>query len=310
MPFTAQTLRSLRAWQCLLALLLMLICCAGRSADVTPTVFRYQAAEGNLDGRKAFVKEALQLALEKTQDEYGPFVMQEAGNYLNKARLLRELQQGHFDNMFVRASVTDEMLTDFAVVAFPLARGMDGYRVAFIRAEGTELQRFCQLDKAALQQLSIVQGIGWLDSKILLANGFKVQQVNQYENMFNMLRASRADLFFRAVNEIDIERQNAVHDYGMLQVEPCLALYYPLPRFFVTDKNNAQNAQRVYLGLVRAYEDGSFIRLWNRYFEPSINRLQQRRIIRLDNPCIKTFDKHYQRYNINLEPSLLNPLNK
>ncbi|MCD8475452.1 MAG: hypothetical protein LRY40_01735 [Shewanella fodinae] len=36
--------------------------------------------------------------------------------------------------------------------------------------------------------------------------------------------------------------------------------------FFVTDKNNAQNAQRVYLGLVRAYEDGSFIRLWNRYF--------------------------------------------
>jgi len=182
--------------------------------------------------------------------------------------------------------------------------------VAFIRAEGTELQRFCQLDKAALQQLSIVQGIGWLDSKILLANGFKVQQVNQYENMFNMLRASRADLFFRAVNEIDIERQNAVHDYGMLQVEPCLALYYPLPRFFVTDKNNAQNAQRVYLGLVRAYEDGSFIRLWNRYFEPSINRLQQRRIIRLDNPFIKTLDPQYQRYNINLQPSLLAPINK
>ncbi|MCL1075954.1 hypothetical protein [Shewanella dokdonensis] len=291
-----------RWWVCLwLVLLVPLATWAMPVMALTPTVFYYQGAEDESDGRNAYVKAVLQLALEKTEDEYGPFTMLEAGGYLNKARLLRELQQGHFNNLFVRASVTNEMLANFAVVEFPLARGMAGYRVAFIRAEGAELQRFCQLDKSALQQLSIVQGIGWLDSQILQANGFKVQQVSHYQNMFSMLRAKRADLFFRAINEIDIEQQQVAHDYGMLQVEPCLALYYPLPRFFITDKNNTKNAERVYRGLVRAYADGSFIRLWQHYFDASIKRLQQRRIIPLNNPFIDQLDPQYQRYNVNIE---------
>lgn len=292
----------------LVAGVLLWLMLGSAAAAAEATIFYYQAAEGRLDGRKTYTNALLQLALDKTVDDYGPYEMQEAGRGLNKARLLRELEQGRFSNMFVRASISDDLLQRFTAVPFPLARGLEGYRVAFIRAANDEQEhRFCQVERAALQRLSIVQGIGWLDTKILQENGFSVQPVSSYENMFSMLHKQRADLFFRAVNEIDVELHSVIQAHKVLREEPCLALYYPLPRFFITDKSNRRNAERIYRGLVKAYNDGSFVKLWERNFASAMTQLQGRQIISLDNPFIRQLDPAYQQYNAVIDPYLSSP---
>jgi hypothetical protein len=78
--------------------------------------------------------------------------------------------------------------------------------------------------------------------------------------MFELVSLNRVDLFFRAINE---------------------------------------NANRIEKGLKITYEDGSFIKLSEEYFLDSIElvKLQNRALLKLENPYIRGLDLGYKKYN-------------
>lgn len=261
------------------------------------TAFTYIGPESNSDPRVYYVKNVLELALEKTRDEYGDYQLKPTAPNVNIARLLLQMEKKVYKNIFFKMSITDELLEQYYVIPFPVDRGATGYRVAFVHSDLAN--DFCPISNVkALKKFNIVQGIGWLDADILKHNGFKVYDISEYQQMFGMVDKKRIDLFFRGINEVDMEIDLVKRDYPALTLEPCVLVHYPLPRFFVTYKENIANAKRVETGLKRAFEDGSFIKLWNEYFSEGIEKLNlgNRHFFELENPYIKTLGKEYEQY--------------
>jgi len=268
------------------------VCCAA-------TVFYTKGSDNKNDQRYQYIHQTLHLALSKTADEYGSYELKRIPHTATIARLLKQLQQKDYNNFFLKMSITDDILQKYHVIPFPLDRGMAGYRVSFVNVNNKN--KLCGDNiETALKSQTIIQGIGWLDGDILNYNGYITNRVTYYQSMFKMIDKGRAELFPRGVYEIYKETNNIVKNYTNIVLEPCFAFYYPLPRFFITSKDNAENAKRIEKGLAMAFEDGSLIKLWEEYFSKSIamTQLHKRKIIVLENPFIKTLDKTYQKYNV------------
>ena len=267
------------------------------TAALAKTTFTYKGGESVDDRRQHYLQQVLTLALNKTVDEFGDFELVSTAEGLNLARVLRQLDEQAYSNFFVRVSMTDVFASKYSAVPFPIDRGVSGYRIALVQ-NGKE-REWCGDEQINIEKYSIVQGLAWLDVDILRANNLQVYDSSSYDNMFEMINAGRMDMFFRSINEINDEYSIKSQNLKGLKIEPCIALYYPLPRFFITNKDNQVNAQRIYLGLSRAYKDGSFQTLWDQFFGQSrgLMQLKQRRIITLDNPFIKNLNKDYEQYN-------------
>ncbi|WP_016955239.1 hypothetical protein [Catenovulum agarivorans] len=272
------------------------------------TVFTYMGNESSLDERNTYDRRLLELALEKTVAEYGPYTMQPSGEGLSLSRLIKLAESKHYPNFFFKFSATDEMLSKFLAIQIPADRGVVGYRVAFVHQDN--LNAFNKVtDISSLAKYSIVQGIGWLDTSIMQYNKLSVFQVSNYISMFAMVERKRVDLFFRGVNEIANEYADFSLTHNNLRTEPNLLLVYPLPRFFMTSKDNVSNAKRVELGLQRAWKDGSFVALWreNHFASLAKAQLAKRKIIQLENPFITTLDPNYTQYNFTISELLNEP---
>ncbi|EWH11482.1 hypothetical protein DS2_03200 [Catenovulum agarivorans DS-2] len=272
------------------------------------TLFTYMGNESVEDERNNYDKRLLELALEKTVAEYGPFAMVPTSKGINLSRIIKLAEANHFNNFFFKFSVTDEMLSKFLSIQIPIDRGVVGYRIAFVHQQNQ--YAFANVNSLkSLTDYSIIQGIGWLDTQILHHNKLSVFQVSNYNSMFAMVERKRVDLFFRGINEITHEFDDFSIAYNNLRIEPHLLLVYPLPRFFMTSKDNGKNAERVELGLKRAWQDGSFVALWREHHLASIKKvnLSERKIIRLDNPFIKTLPSNYTQYNFTIDELITEP---
>lgn len=269
------------------------------SASMASTTFHFKGSESPGDFRHHYIQKVLTLALDKTVAEYGEYQLIAAAEGLNVARTLLALQERSIPNFFARVSMTDEIAEQFAFVPFPVDRGVAGYRIALVQ-NGKEKIGCNQ--PVNLQDYAIVQGLAWLDGDILRANNLQVYDSSSYDKMFEMTNTGRMDMFFRAINEIKYEYDTKSKALKGLRIESCMALHYPLPRFFVTDKTNKANSERVLKGLEKAYQDGSFQRLWRQFFKDSMDwvGLSQRKIVKLNNPFIENLNKDYERYNFKM----------
>lgn len=270
-------------------------------------VFTFKGPETPDDQRYQYVQKVLALALNKTKDEYGDFELKPTSKDINLGRLMLQMDKDIYPNYFFKMSITDELLDKFHVIKFPIDRGISGYRIALINQQ--RKTSFCAIENIeSLRKQVVVQGIGWLDGDILKYNGINVYALANYNSMFELVSLNRVDLFFRAINEIKNEYELEQHHFPNLMIEPCIALYYPLPRFFVTAKTNVENANRIEKGLKIAYADGSFITLWEEYFLDSIAlvNLQNRTLLKLENPYIQRLDPDYQKYNYLLPEKVTN----
>ena len=269
--------------------------CASRGSSAD-TVYTAHGPESANDFRQDYYLALMELALQKTVKSHGAYKLRILPVGQNIIRGLAAAKSGQYENYFVRQSVSNELLQEMAAVPFPLDLGITGYRVAFtsekIKQELMQIKTFAQLKK-----LSIVQGLGWLDTDILRANGFVVETGSSYEGMFHMVAKNHLDLFPRGVNEFYREWQN--HQYiRELTFDESIALYYPLPRFFFTAQKNQSASQRLYEGLVIAYHDGSLIKIWQKFYGQSLGfaQLENRLIFTLENPFIQGIDKSYEQF--------------
>lgn len=262
------------------------------------TIFTYQAPESKTDKRRDYIRDLLNLALEKTVAKYGPYKLVPSPS-MNSARSLRTAKENKFPNFFVRQSAHKEILDEMGYVPFPVEGGIVGYRVFFVSPKvKQQLKEVKSLEQ--LKKFTIGQGIGWLDTHILRASGFKVIVGGSYEGLFQMVAQGRVNLFGRGTNELLDEYESHKEIEGLMYDES-IVLYYPLPRFFFTSKENVSAIKRVHEGLIAAYEDGEVQKLWKKYYGPSIEfvNLKKRKIFRIDNPFLKGIDTSYEKYIYN-----------
>jgi hypothetical protein len=149
------------------------------------TIFTYMAKEDVADPRKEYNNALLKLALDKTIPTYGSYKLV-ASQPMNFARAKKVTQKGDVPNFIFKDSVSKELLLTFGYIPFPIDRGIVGYRVFFVSPNAKErLKDVSNIDE--LKEFQILQGLGWLDTKILRHHGFNVFEGSSYKGLFEMI---------------------------------------------------------------------------------------------------------------------------
>ncbi|NCT81728.1 MAG: hypothetical protein GXC94_01160 [Comamonadaceae bacterium] len=259
-------------------------------------ILTLRAPDSETDLRNAYVRDAVQLALDKTRASDGPYRLQISAP-MNKRRALLEAAQQAVPNFMVVAGPDAGRAAGLAPVLFPIHLGVNRYRVCFVHAPQRELVRKADT-LAAVARLRHVQGRGWADADILRANGFTVEEINGYEGLFQMVALGRADLFCRSVLEAGPEWQAHAGLQG-LALDDSLLLAYDLPQYLYTHPANQAVIERLGRGLRLAFADGSLQALLRQYLQPSLALLNlgQRRLMMLSTPppaAVEMNDKPFQ----------------
>jgi hypothetical protein len=169
-------------------------------------------------------------------------------------------------------------------IRIPLFKGLIGWRVFAVRKDN--LHTFSTIkSNEALKELFAGQGYDWPDTAILKNNNFNLTTSVHPSNLYGMLAAKRLDYFPRSILEVHYEllQDNRTE---LLTVEPTLALQYPTAFYFYVKKDNRKLANIIEKGLEKAITDGSFDKLFLKYFGEEIKnyRFDQRTVFTLYEP--------------------------
>ncbi|QFT31850.1 hypothetical protein FIV00_15260 [Labrenzia sp. THAF82] len=263
-----------------------------------------QGPESPADKRYEYDHAVIELALTKTRAKYGDFKIQYTPVGQNSKRALIDASNNKYANFIIKFSMNNDLPDSLTAIPFPVDLGVVGYRVAFV-SEKTKsaLSKVRTLED--LKEFEVLQGLGWLDTRILEHHGFQVRTGAEYEAMFSMVALGRSDLFLRGANELLNEWQSHLEIDG-LAYDEAVSIYYPLPRFLVTSSENEELIARIQEGLHLAHEDGSLLKLWDQKYRASVDfaKLDKRRIFRLSNPFIEGLDPSWQKFVYQVGPDL------
>lgn len=254
-------------------------------------------SEGDL--RNAYIRDAVQLALDKTRASDGGYRLR-VSPPMNKRRALLEAAQQAAPNFMVVTGPDAGRAAGLVPVLFPVHLGVNRYRVCFVHANSRGLVRdAATLD--AVARLRHVQGRGWADADILRANGFTVAEIASYEALFQMVALGRADLFCRSVLEVG-EEVRAHAGLKGLALDDSLLLAYDLPQYLYTHPGNQVAIDRVNRGLRQAFSDGALQALLRQHLQPSLAllNLAQRRLMVLNVPTPAIVEMNDRPYQIDL----------
>jgi len=237
------------------------------------------------EAQEEYYIKLLELALENTVDEYGPYKLELTDSSFYQEEGLDKLRkgEGEIEILYTMTSKAREMVLQ--PIRIPILKGLGGHRVSFVRMGDEDIMANAKL-KSDLKEYTFVQGADWPDTKILKANGLNVKISQSYNNLFQMIVNNQADAFPRAVTELWGElREN----YNLnIAVEKFVVIQYPSAFYFFVNKNNDKLAKRIEKGLNQAIEEGTFDTLFNVYNQHYIRNLnlKNRTYIKLTNPLL------------------------
>lgn len=247
---------------------------------------KHAQPEAKNDQRNHYYLGLLTMALEKTRDTHGDFVLVSSDLKMQQGRALNELKIGtNIDVVWSMSTQARE--AQLLPVRIPLLKGLLGHRIFIIRKDDEE--KFSHISTARqLKQLVAGQGHDWPDTGILRANGFPVMASPTYEGLFDMLAHERFDYMPRGIQEPWSELSS--HKSLDFIVEQSLLLKYRAPIYFFVNIKNSELAKRIEKGLRIAINDGSF----DEYFYncPSNKQVfklatfDKRKIFELENPYL------------------------
>ncbi|MGM9483951.1 hypothetical protein ACS5PN_22325 [Roseateles sp. NT4] len=258
-----------------------------------------RAPDSETDLRNAYIRDAVQLALDKTRASDGAYRLQLSAP-MNKRRALLEAAQQSAPNFLVVTGPDAGRAAGLAPVPFPIHLGVNRYRVCFVHEPHRALVREADT-LSAVARLRHVQGRGWADADILRANGFTVAEIGTYEALFQMVALGRADLFCRSVLEVGEEAKAHAGLKG-LALDDSLLLAYDLPQYLYTHPGNQAAIERVARGLRQAYADGSLQALLRQHLQPSLAllKLPQRRLMTLNVPSPAVVEMNDRPFQIDV----------
>jgi len=230
--------------------------------------------------RQDYYTELLQLALSYQSGK--DYQLKASGLDLPKQRAFDLMNaRGGIDVLF--GSVNADRLKRYRGVPFPLLRGYNGWRVALVNRNTPDVLRGIH-SKQHLRRLTAGQFLTWSDTEILRSNGLTVETSSDINGLYGMLQRGRIDYFPLSV--LEVAEELAKHPDPQLMIDPHLLLIYPTATWFYVAKDNSALAAALLQGLQQAERDGSFDRLFQRYFGTALQQLKldSRSRVLLDNP--------------------------
>ncbi|WP_374764915.1 hypothetical protein [Yunchengibacter salinarum] len=187
-------------------------------------------------------------------------------------------------NVFI-AGFSAEREARFAQVDFPISRGLLGYRLLIIPPDRQSLFNGIDSLEALQRQARIASGTGWPDTRILKANGIKVEE-GDYMALWDRVRAGAADGYGRGANEVMPEINGGPGDG--LALEESLTIVYRLPQFAYMAKQDQELADLLMQGFEGAFSQGTLEARFYRHDRnaKALDLLKGRRVIRLTNPAL------------------------
>ncbi len=288
----------------ILSFLLFISTNVSSQSSVTKVI--YPDALGENDRRQRYFIDLLNLALEHSKKEYGPYKLIISDTPLPSVRVPQMILTTELISV-MSSPETDTLNNKLLKVPIPLLMGVQGLRLSLIHEDNKNLFKNTN-ELASLEPLIFGQGIGWVDTKILVDNGLKVQTAAIYDSLFGMVSQKRVHAFPRGLNEIYQELEAWGEQYPNLYVDPHIALYYPLPVNFYVNPADPALKDRLVLGLNNAKDSGDFDQLFNQHFADILEKanIEKRRIFILKNQYNPSqFAPQFRRH---LLPALQNVL--
>ena len=268
-------------------LILLLCWCGGaRAAAAGGMEYRYWDW-GQTSKRDDYQYALLQLALEHTTAEFGPYQLSRVLRNFSTLRSRREVAAGTTNT--VRAgpwlAPGPDTTADRAIaIDISLMGNLLGTRALLIRRE--DLSVFNAIERIAqLKALTAGQGAKWVEVTMYRRAGFQVVDSGNVNTLLAMLANKRFD--YLPMSIIEVQSALAQHpELGQqLTVAPDILLSYPLPVVFHVSARHPRLAQRVERGLLLARRDGSFEALLRHYFSPELAAARRaRHVFRVANP--------------------------
>ena len=171
-------------------------------------------------------------------------------------------------------------------IEIPVAGGVLGLRAGWTYRE--ELPALATIQEISdLQNIVLLQGLGWSDVEIFDAAGLRTYTARP-EELFRLVDNRRVQLFPRGIAELEDEEPVVRASTSRTVLDPYLLIAYPFAGFFYVDPDNERLAQAIRSGFERAMEDGSYQELIDQtVFTPWLKKhlnLANRKVIVLNNP--------------------------
>ncbi|WP_317931818.1 transporter substrate-binding domain-containing protein [Halioxenophilus sp. WMMB6] len=254
---------------------------------ILPTTL-VQAAEAvvlwNRNFDTAPVDKVLSLALRKTEDLFGAAEIVRSAD-MGPQQALAKLAAGDELNV-VSMATSPEADANFYTLRFPALQGLLGHRICLIR-QGDQ----ARFDAVATgydliqKKIAICQGESWPDTQVLRRNGLQVITSPSYNELFNLLQAGQCDCFLRGAQELVPEYRSHADS---LAIEQHLVIHYFQPGVIYVNRQHPELAARLELGLLRAWDDGSYQQLFDELLGEDLKLLDlpNRHYIPLNNPYL------------------------
>ena len=255
--------------------------CQLHAEQVAPTIVKYPASDSNpyYYKRVKYFVEMLDLALSKSDHPYD--LQKLAWPFMNETRSRTNIAAKAYDVHWLNAQQSYE--SELEPIRIPLCKGLTGWRILFIRPESQ--RAFSNIKNVNdLRKYTAGHGNDWPDAIRYESLDLPQKLSGSWKGLFNMLKQNRIDYLSRSALEI-YDEEDAFPDLN-LKVESQLVIHYPAAYYFYVNKNNKQLANDIRVGLERAIADGSFDKMFNRYFSERIKRLDldNRRMIPISLP--------------------------
>ena len=261
-----------------------------------PILVRYPASDSNpyYYKRVKYFVEILELALDKSDHKYQ--LEKKSLPFMNESRSKINMLTGVYDVHWLNAQ--NSLDSDIQAIRIPLCKGLTGWRILFIRPEN-------QKEFATIKTLKTLgnytagHGNDWPEVARYESLQLPQKLSGSWKGLFFMLKQKRIDYLSRSALEI-YDEEDAFPELG-LKIDSHLVLHYPATYYFYVSKNNPQLAKDIQTGLERAIADGSFDKIFNRYFSEKIKRLEldKRFIIDMPTPADASLladQKNYPSY--------------
>lgn len=276
-PNSITTLGLCLMW--LLSILVMVKPVYAQHANVTLVRYYDDPRDVVING---YYYKLLEMALKKTEKQYGPFKLELVMKHQVARDVLRHLRVGDGVDV-VSSNMSLARAWVLRAVKVPLTKGYIGCRLIMVNQADKNMFKNV-MNAEQLNKFRLGQEYDWPDVQILEENGVHVVTTQTYDSLFTMLANHAIDGFPRGVYEIasEIKERPKMH----FAIANGIYLKYPEDFFFYVKKDNLALAKRIKEGLLAGKKDGSFDRIFREDIQPLIDaaHLGMRRMIKMSNP--------------------------
>lgn len=197
---------------------------------------------------RPYMTDILELLMDSTRLEYGPYQVKNSKVPLSSERAKVETEKGHLINVLFasRWTVNDGAPSSVAEYNLPIFNDLLGLR-ALLAKKGTIENKVNRLSD--LKRLRAGQGEYWEDVTILRHNHLPVTEAHVFDALFPMLHRGRFDYLPLSVLEAEMALAETSARFNNLYILPNTYIFYPLDFHLYVNKGEGRLAARFKLAL-------------------------------------------------------------